>query len=62
MDHFRTRRGRSPSLPCNPVALVPTARFCGLSHPINEAKNGNSTPVAANARPKVYVTPEYFRR
>ena len=30
MDHFRTSRNRSPSLPCRPVALVPTARFCGL--------------------------------
>src|SRR5919202_38060 len=29
MDHFRTRRRRSPSLPCRPVALVPTARFWG---------------------------------
>src|SRR5918993_3605427 len=29
MDHFKTRRRRSPSLPCNPVALVPTARFWG---------------------------------
>src|SRR5215203_5988539 len=28
-DHFRTRRKRSPSLPWRPVALVPTARFCG---------------------------------
>src|SRR5215212_12216655 len=30
MDHFRTRRKRSPSLPWRPVALVPTARFWGL--------------------------------
>src|SRR5829696_5513260 len=30
MDHFRTRRSRSPSLPWRPVALVPTARFWGL--------------------------------
>src|SRR5215217_8447569 len=30
IDHFRTRRNKSPSLPCNPVALVPKARFCGL--------------------------------
>src|SRR5215217_5671182 len=30
IDHFKTRRRRSPSLPCRPVALVPTARFCGL--------------------------------
>jgi L-lactate permease len=29
MDHFRTRRRRSPSRPWRPVALVPTARFCG---------------------------------
>src|ERR687893_282571 len=29
-DHFRTRRSRSPSFPCRPVELVPTARFCGL--------------------------------
>src|ERR687890_2249678 len=30
MDHFKTIRRRSPSLPWRPVALVPTARFCGL--------------------------------
>src|SRR5215216_6892847 len=30
IDHFKTRRKRSPSLPWRPVALVPTARFCGL--------------------------------
>src|ERR671921_2720685 len=100
IDHFKTRRRRSPSLPCRPVELVPTARFCGLiifprtppeelaptartglnpswvavvfcrlakraldevsepvsatpSHPMNEAKNGKRTPVAANARPNV---------
>src|ERR687885_2891040 len=100
IDHFRTIRKRSPSLPARPVELVPTARFCGLtifpktppeelaptartglspswlavvfcrlakrafeevsepvratpSHPINGAKNGKRTPVAANARPRV---------
>src|SRR5215208_4367472 len=30
MDHLRTRRRRSPSFSWRPVALVPTARFCGL--------------------------------
>src|ERR687885_256777 len=30
IDHFRTIRKRSPSLPTRPVELVPTARFCGL--------------------------------
>jgi hypothetical protein len=29
IDHFKTRRNRSPSLPWRPVALVPTARFWG---------------------------------
>src|SRR5215213_8348101 len=29
IDHFKTRRKRSPSFPWRPVALVPTARFCG---------------------------------
>src|SRR4028118_2046066 len=29
IDHFRTRRRRSPSRPWRPAALVPTARFCG---------------------------------
>src|SRR5215207_2405017 len=100
IDHGKTSRKRSPSLPWRPVELVPTARFCGLiilprtppeelaptartglnpswlavvfcrlakrafeevsepvsatpSHPMNEAKNGKRTPVAANARPRV---------
>jgi hypothetical protein len=30
MDHFRTRRKRSSSLPGSPAALVPTAEFWGL--------------------------------
>src|SRR5215216_6838195 len=30
IDHGKTSRKRSPSLPWRPVELVPTARFCGL--------------------------------
>jgi hypothetical protein len=40
IDHVRTRRNRSPSLPCRPVALVPTARFCGALVEVGRAGCG----------------------
>ena len=53
MDHFKTMRSRSPSLPCRPVALVIAVAVYGM--PIDLALNSTLLGICFGLFPIVWI-------